>query len=179
MKPRLEIMKPDGSLAKYTNESTIKPLVPIKYRWMPYATDGSVSRLRHDPGTVNEEETIEQLGTNLVRVDFDEPLTPGREITWRIEMYYHDSFPAAREFMAMLISQKTKEIMCEVLFPEENIPVVAKAVYVSGEQGEQIDPDQPSFDPKNPRRLLWQKRNPVRGAEYRIVWDWKLLGRMG
>lgn len=174
-KPRLEIVKPDGTLAKYTVDTLIRPLVPIHSRWIPHRADGQVRLIRHTPGRIKEDETVRELGSRRVLVEFDEALQPGKEIVWSIEMEYRNSFTSNKEYFGMPIIEKVGEIIFELVFPAENKPILVEATFLLPEGDEKRDPVQPEFDKQDPRRIIWRKKDPIRGAEYRLGWVWNLV----
>lgn len=171
IRPKLEILAADGSLARYTVTTRIKPLVPISVRWIPYAADGRVYLLRHDPGKITE--VTKELGVNRARVIFDPPLLPGTEVEWTIEVLYQNSFTKPEEFFEILLEHAVAEIHFELSFPQENVPTSVKAVFFEADGDEKLDNIQPEFDKSDPRKVIWHKEGPQRGLEYRIVWTWQ------
>jgi len=105
----------------------------------------------------------------VVRI-LQRPFTPGEQFSRVCEMRIANSFPKKRETLVHEVSQRMRELVLQVTFPETRKPNDVRGYLAFGDQthaalsAPERSPDGRTFTVPVPR--------PQLGGSYRIEWEW-------
>ncbi len=171
----LEILAPDGSLARYSGTSKINLTQDLEERWIELGGEGKVVLTEISPGTISD--TIELSGGYRIRIRYEPPLHPGSHI-FKTVYEFRNSFLGKDEFYTLIAPYPTRRLEFTVKFPQGI--VVESASAVRFDRGAKLTTKEvaetlPSltFEEKSWYQIRWSKENPRLHSEYRVKWAWR------
>ncbi len=89
-------------------------------------------------------------------------------IKWDIK----DGFMKSEEFWETNISQRTKRLCVNIIFPKNRKPLRIRVEESNSRKNHILDKDNYSFLPDGRMKITWEKKNPRLYENYIVKWKW-------
>lgn len=170
----LEILAPDGSLARYSAKLQLTLSDVLEERWIEIASDGKADLLAIAPGQIKE--TLELSGGSKFLIRYEPPLSPGSYI-FTTTMEFRRAFLGRDEFYTIFVKYPIRHLKVDVKFPEGVLVTSASVVRIDRSArpiATEVPESRPSLnlEENNRYEIHWSKEDPRVNSEYRIKWSW-------